>query len=34
MLPIRVKDLILDCISHDGKRSLWFVRPAWLQHFA
>jgi len=28
MLPIRVKDLILDCISHDGKRSLWFVRPA------
>ncbi|WP_141211761.1 hypothetical protein [Pseudanabaena sp. SR411] len=27
-LPIRVKDLILDCISHDGKRSLWFVRPA------
>jgi hypothetical protein len=28
MLPIKVKDLILDCISHDGKRSLWFVRPA------
>ncbi|MEY3304098.1 MAG: hypothetical protein ACK5RE_12950 [Pseudanabaena sp.] len=27
-LPLRVKDLILDCISHDGKRSLWFVRPA------
>lgn len=27
-LPIRIKDLILDCISHDGKRSLWFVRPA------
>ena len=27
-LPIKVKDLILDCISHDGKRSLWFVRPA------
>ncbi|MDX2256246.1 MAG: hypothetical protein NW214_12075 [Pseudanabaenaceae cyanobacterium bins.39] len=27
-LPIRVKDLILDCISHDGKRSLWFARPA------
>jgi hypothetical protein len=26
-LPLRVKDLILDCISHDGKRSLWFVRP-------
>ena len=28
VLPIRVKNLILDCISHDGKRSLWFVRPA------
>ncbi len=27
-LPIKIKDLILDCISHDGKRSLWFVRPA------
>ncbi len=27
MLPVRVKDLNLDCISHDGKRSLWFVRP-------
>ncbi len=27
-LPIQVKNLILDCISHDGKRSLWFVRPA------
>ncbi len=27
-LPIRIKDLILDCISHDGKRSLWFVRPS------
>ncbi len=27
-LPIKVKELILDCISHDGKRSLWFVRPA------
>ncbi len=27
-LPIRIKNLILDCISHDGKRSLWFVRPA------
>jgi len=27
-LPIRIKDLILDCISHDGKKSLWFVRPA------
>ena len=27
-LPIKVKDLILDCISHDGKRSLWFVRPS------
>ncbi|PZV13828.1 MAG: hypothetical protein DCF20_14250 [Pseudanabaena sp.] len=26
-LPIKVKDLVLDCISHDGKRSLWFVRP-------
>ena len=26
-LPIRIKNLILDCISHDGKRSLWFVRP-------
>ncbi|ELS32190.1 MULTISPECIES: hypothetical protein [Pseudanabaena] len=27
-LPIRIKDFILDCISHDGKRSLWFVRPS------
>lgn len=27
-LPVKVKDLIIDCISHDGKRSLWFVRPA------
>jgi hypothetical protein len=27
-LPIRIKDLIIDCISHDGKRSLWFVRPS------
>ncbi|PZU97958.1 MAG: hypothetical protein DCE90_05540 [Pseudanabaena sp.] len=27
-LPLRIKELILDCISHDGKRSLWFVRPA------
>lgn len=27
-LPIRIKNLILDCISHDGKKSLWFVRPA------
>jgi hypothetical protein len=27
-LPLRVKDLVLDCISHDGKRSLWFARPA------
>ena len=27
-LPIRIKDVIIDCISHDGKRSLWFVRPA------
>lgn len=27
-LTIKVKDLILDCISHDGKRSLWFVRPS------
>jgi hypothetical protein len=27
-LPIKIKDLILDCISHDGKRSLWFVRPS------
>jgi len=27
-LPLKVKELILDCISHDGKRSLWFVRPA------
>jgi len=26
-LPLKIKDLILDCISHDGKRSLWFVRP-------
>jgi len=26
-LPIQIKNLILDCISHDGKRSLWFVRP-------
>jgi hypothetical protein len=26
-LPVRIKNLILDCISHDGKRSLWFVRP-------
>ena len=28
MLPTIVKDLVLDCISHDGKRSLWFVRPS------
>lgn len=27
-LPTKVKNMILDCISHDGKRSLWFVRPA------
>jgi hypothetical protein len=27
-LPIKVNDLIVDCISHDGKKSLWFVRPA------
>ncbi len=27
-LPIKIKNMILDCISHDGKRSLWFVRPA------
>lgn len=27
-LPLKVKNLILDCISRDGKRSLWFVRPA------
>ena len=27
-LPTEVKNMILDCISHDGKRSLWFVRPA------
>jgi len=27
-LPIKLKNMILDCISHDGKRSLWFVRPA------
>ncbi len=27
-LPIQIKNLILDCISHDGKQSLWFVRPA------
>ncbi len=27
-LPIRSKNMILDCISHDGRRSLWFVRPA------
>jgi hypothetical protein len=27
-LPLKIKNLILDCISHDGKRSLWFVRPA------
>lgn len=26
-LPVKFKDLIIDCISHDGKRSLWFVRP-------
>ena len=26
-LPIQIKNLILDCISHDGRRSLWFVRP-------
>ncbi len=26
-LPIKVNDFILDCISHDGKKSLWFVRP-------
>ncbi|NUN63784.1 hypothetical protein HCU40_03245 [Pseudanabaena biceps] len=27
-LPLKVQNLILDCISRDGKRSLWFVRPA------
>jgi hypothetical protein len=27
-LPIKVNNFILDCISHDGKKSLWFVRPA------
>jgi hypothetical protein len=27
-LPIKVNDFLLDCVSHDGKRSLWFVRPA------
>jgi hypothetical protein len=27
-LPLKVKDLIVDCVSHDGKRSLWFVRPS------
>ncbi len=27
-LPLQFKNLILDCISHDGRRSLWFVRPA------
>jgi hypothetical protein len=27
-LPIKIKNMILDCISHDGKRSLWFVRPS------
>ena len=27
-LPTKVKNMILDCISPDGKRSLWFVRPA------
>jgi hypothetical protein len=27
-IPIKIKNLIIDCISHDGKRSLWFVRPA------
>lgn len=27
-LPIHIKNLVLDCISHDGKRSLWFVRPS------
>lgn len=26
-LPIKAKDLVLDCIAHDGKRQLWFVRP-------
>ncbi len=26
-LPIKVKNLLLDCISHNGERSLWFVRP-------
>ena len=27
-LPIKTNNFILDCISHDGKKSLWFVRPA------
>jgi len=26
-LPIKINNFVLDCISHDGKRSLWFVRP-------
>jgi hypothetical protein len=27
-LPLKVKDLIVDCVSHDGRKSLWFVRPS------
>jgi len=27
-LPVKVNDFLLDCVSHNGKRSLWFVRPA------
>ncbi len=27
-LPVRVGDFLLDCVTRDGKRSLWFVRPA------
>jgi hypothetical protein len=30
-LPLQINNLLLDCISHDRKRRLWFVRPV-LEH--
>ncbi|NJK33794.1 MAG: hypothetical protein HC919_01950 [Oscillatoriales cyanobacterium SM2_2_1] len=27
-LPLSIKNLIVDCVIYDGKRSRWFVRPA------
>jgi hypothetical protein len=27
-LPLKIKGFVLDCVPHDEKHSLWFVRPA------